>query len=456
MQGPFDKGENAGSMKASPPLSAHAQGRQPSAIRVAGIEFSRRNDDTQAINVAIGNVSLPMHPRMRECLRSMGETTGDFSDGVVRYTPTVGTTAARDTIKKIIRASVPASQRTRIDNLHVQMTDGGSQAMELMILACCGPAGSEERPLLIIDAAYTNYLAFAARLGRKVVSVRRYLTPEGRFPLPDRAKLKEAFERYNPGAVVIIPYDNPTGTLYRNEDLKSLAELCVEHNCWLVSDEAYRELHYVEEEAPSLWSLSDADVPGIEGRRIGIETASKVWNACGLRIGALVTDNETLHTQCVAENTASLCPSAIGQAVFASLGQETEDELQTWFAQQRGYYKSLVSSFYEGMRTSLPGAIISRPEASLYSVIDVKPLVDETFSSLDFVMWCAQEGRVDTPEGPRTLLTAPMEGFYDRNTQPENTGRTQFRVAFVEGPDLIPKIPPLFTQLLTTYLERKK
>lgn len=434
---------------AEPQLSVHSSQRQPSAIRVASIAFAARKDDTEAVNVAIGNVSLPMHPAMQKALRSLG--TEEFADGVVRYTATVGTDRARDAVKKILAASVPEGGT---DDLHVQITDGGSQAMELMILACCGPAGSDEKPLLIIDAAYTNYLAFASRLGRRIVSLRRYLTEDGRFPLPDQQKLKEVFEKYQPGAVVIIPYDNPTGSLYRNEDLKRLAQLCVEYNCWLVSDEAYRELHYSKEKAPSVWSLGNRDVPGIEGRRIGIETASKVWNACGLRIGALVTDNAQLHAQCVAENTASLCPSALGQAVFASLGDESIEDLKDWFASQRDYYGSLVENFYRDMKAALPEAIVSKPEASLYSVIDVAPLVGPDFSALEFVMWCATEGRVETPDGPRTLLTAPMEGFYDRTTNPENTGRTQFRVAFVEGPDVMKTIPTLFSSLLKTYLER--
>lgn len=436
----------------SPFLSAHSIGRQPSAIRVASIAFAGRQDDTTAVNVAIGNISLPMHPRMQATLAQLGREGGEFADGVVRYTPTVGTDACREAVKKILGASLGRYP----DNVHVQITDGGSQAMELMILACCGPNGDEDRPLLLIDAAYANYLSFAARLERKVVSVRRYLTEDGHFPLPPQEELRAAFERYRPGAVVIIPYDNPTGSLYRNDDLKRLAELCVEFNTWLVSDEAYRELYYGEGEAPSVWALSDEDVPGIEGRRVGIETASKVWNACGLRIGALVTDNLELHTQCVAENTAALCPSALGQAVFAGLAQESEEDLKTWFKSQRDYYRDLLVSFHQGVKEALPGALVSLPEASIYAVIDVAPLVDEDFYALDFVMWCATEGKVKTDKGWQTLLTAPMEGFYDRQTNPENTGRTQFRVAFVETPEVMAQVPGLFAKLFKAYQERNK
>lgn len=440
--------------QALPALSAHMAGRKPSAIRVASIEFAARQDDTKAINVAIGNVSLPMHPRMQQALTALGTPQGEFADGVVRYTQTVGTDACREAVRKIIRASLPTDRKAEADKIFIQMTDGGSQAMELLILACCGPAGSDEKPLLIVDAAYTNYLAFAERLGRKVVSVRRYLTPDGRFPLPDEAALDEAFRKYQPGAVVIIPYDNPTGCLYRKDDLVKLARMCVKYNCWLISDEAYRELHYGDEETSSVWAITNAEVEGIEGRRVGIETASKVWNACGLRLGALVTDNQAFHTQCVAENTASLCPSALAQAVFASLGEESEADLLSWFAGQREYYGQMMEPFYQKMREALPEAYVSRPEASLYSVVDVAPMVDESFSALDFVMWCAREGRVDTPGGPKTVLTAPMEGFYDRVTNPENTGRTQFRFAFVESREVMAEIPELFGKLLRLYLER--
>lgn len=439
---------------AAPQLSAHMARRQPSAIRVASIKFAQRDDDAKAINVAIGNVSLPMHPAMSRRLAELGQTGQPFEDGVVRYTATVGTEESTEAFRHVIAASLSDAQVQAAQNLHVQVTDGGSQAMELLILACCGDPGTQERPLLLIDAAYTNYLAFADRLGRKVVSVRRELTSDGRFPLPDPETLEAAFVQHRPGAAVIIPFDNPTGALYRKEDLVALARLCVKHNCWLVSDEAYRELHYTGEETPSVWSLSDTDVPGIQGRRIGIETASKVWNACGLRIGALVTDSQELHTQCVAENTASLCPSTLGQSVFGALRGESREELRVWFSRQRDYYKPMIEGFYEQMKRALPGCIVSRPEASLYSVIDVRELVDDQFTAMDFVLWCATAGKIATPEGHYTLLTAPMEGFYDTSEQPSNPGRTQFRVAFVEQPEVMAKVPQLFADLFRAYQKR--
>src|SRR5690606_13157045 len=126
--------------------------------------------------------------------------------------------------------------------------------------------------------------------------------------LPKMEQIEALIRKHKPGGLLVIPYDNPTGQLYSREQLLELAALCVKHNLWLVSDESYRELYYVEGRTVSIWGLSDAEVPGVEGRRIGLESASKVWNACGLRIGALVTDNEEFHRAAVAENTANLCP----------------------------------------------------------------------------------------------------------------------------------------------------
>lgn len=439
---------------APPQLSSYIASRQPSAIRAASIKFAERSDSTKALNVAIGNVSLPMHPAMQRRLSEIGRESGLFSDGVVRYTATVGTDDCIAAFRNQIAASLEEEAASSAQSLHVQVTDGGSQAMELLILACCGPAASSERPLLLIDPAYTNYLAFAKRLGRRAVSIRRELTAEGSFPLPTSNELEQAFEKHKPGAVVIIPFDNPTGAIYRKNDLVELARLCVKHNCWLVSDEAYRQLHYTGEEATCVWSLTDADVAGIEGRRIAIETASKVWNGCGLRIGALVTDNAELHAQCVAENTASLCPNTIGQAVFASLAQESRADLQSWFKSQRDYYRPMLASFHASMQEVLPGCIVSKPEAAIYSVIDVAPLVDKNFDSLDFVLWCATSGRVECDDGFWTLLTAPMAGFYDTSEIAENPGRTQFRVAFVEPPEVMARVPKLFAKLLRAYLEK--
>ncbi|MFO7608283.1 MAG: aminotransferase class I/II-fold pyridoxal phosphate-dependent enzyme [Candidatus Krumholzibacteriia bacterium] len=428
---------------AAPQLSAHFARRRPSVIRLAQIEFAQRRDGTEALNVAIGNVSLPMHPAMQARLHGLGQAPSPFADGVVKYTATVGLEETGAAFLNVIAASGCAT-----DGLHAQVTDGGSQAMELVVVGCCGPAGSDERPLLLIDAAYTNYKAFAERLGRRTVSITRTLGTDGRFSLPSLPEIEQAIATHRPGAMVVIPYDNPTGQLYTRDQLVALARLCVEHGMWLVSDEAYRELHYVDRPAVSVWSLTEVEVPGIGGRRLGIETASKVWNACGLRIGALVTDNEEFHARAVAENTASLCPNAIGQWIFGALAHESHADLQAWFTRQRDYYRGMLTGLGGRLRELLPGIIVSRPDAAIYSVVDVREIVPADFDALPFVLRCARTGRVDIDGKPMTLLTAPMAGFYSVPEGEPNPGRTQLRIAYVHPPERMALVPTLLAELL--------
>jgi aspartate aminotransferase len=430
-----------------PSLSAHFATRRPSVIRLAQIEFAKRNDGTSDLNVAIGNVSLPMHPAMQERLRNLGAAGSPFSAGVVKYSATAGFTATNEAFLNIIASSGFAT-----GNLHSQVTDGGSQAMELVTVGCCGPAGSAAKPLLLIDAAYTNYKAFAERLGRATVSITRTLGDDGRFSLPASADIEETIIRHRPGAMVVIPYDNPTGQLYERTTLVELARLCVKHDLWLISDEAYRELYYREAPTVSVWGLTDADVPGIEGRRISIETSSKVWNACGLRIGALVTDNADFHARAVAENTAGLCSNVIGQYIFAAMADQSHADLQRWYAGQREYYRAMLHEFTGRVRDLLPGVIVSRPDASIYSVVDVRNIVPEGFDALEFVLYCARQGKVEIDGVPLTLLTAPMAGFYSVEDGAPNPGRTQMRIAYVESPERMRLVPELLAGLLEQYL----
>ncbi len=431
---------------AQPVLSAHFRSRQPSSIRIAQLKHLERTDGVEAVNVAIGNVSLPMHPAMIRRLHNLDAADCPFREGVVRYTATAGLEETRRAFLNIL-----ASSGLRTDGLSVQITDGGSLGMELVITGCCGPAGSQERPLLLIDAAYTNYKAFANRLGRATVSFCRALGEDGKFSLPAVDEIEAVIAEHRPGAMVVIPYDNPTGHYYDRATLASLARLCVQHNLWLISDEAYRELFYLGGRASSVWALDEQQVPGITGRRLSIETASKVWNACGLRVGAVVTDNPEFHARSVAEYTANLCTNNIGQWIFGGLAHESHADLQAWYHQQRTYYHGMLDTFTRRMGELVPGVIVSSPDAAIYSVVDVRNVVKPGFDALAFVLWCAAEGKVELDGQSLTLLTAPMGGFYSVASGAPNPGRTQMRIAYVETPERMQLVPRLFAPLLREY-----
>mgnify|MGYP006277861275 CR=1 FL=1 len=430
----------------SPEMSAHFKSRMPSAIRLAQIRFMERKDNVKAINTAIGNVSLPMHPAMQKRMFNLGLPESPFKDGVVKYSATVG---YKETNRAFLNTIASCGFDT--SGLYSQITEGGSQAMELVVVGTCGPAGSVEKPILLIDAAYTNYKAMANRTGRSTVSVARLLEESGKFTLPNLEEIEKIIEEYRPGAMVAIPYDNPTGHFYNHDTMVKLGNLCVKYDMWMISDEAYRELFYVKERTSSIWGLTEEETPGITGRRISIETSSKVWNACGLRIGAIVTDNEEYHRKSIAENTANLCTNVIGQYIFGALAHESHEDLQKWYDKLRKYYNGMMALLTSEMKERLPGVIVSSPDASIYSVADVRNIADEKFDAQDFVLYCAAEGKVELAGQPTTLLVAPMAGFYNVPEGKPNPGRTQMRIAYVETPQNMKMVPRLFAELFRQY-----
>ena len=431
-----------------PIMSAHFESRVPSDVRLAQMEYEARKVKPEAvINVGIGNVSLPINPAMQKRMFALGAPESPFAQGVVRYSTTAGTQECQDAFKNILKC-----EGFDTSKLHVQITEGGSSGMELLFIGLCGPAGTDERPLMMIDPAYTNYISFAERVGRKVVTVTRKLDDIGKFTLPSLTEIEERIKEHNPGALLVIPYDNPTGQLYDYDTLKNLAALCVKYNMWMVSDEAYRELYYTEDEKLiSIWGITNEDVPGIEGRRISVETASKVWNACGLRIGALVTDSPEFNNRSIAEYTANLCASVIGQYIFGALAHQSKEQITDWCKGLKEYYREQIVEVYNGLRELAPGFIVSSPDASIYSIIDVRNVVKPGFDSIDFVLYCAGEGSVNVDGVETTLLVAPMKGFYNTEEGEENPGITQFRISFVESPENHAKIPHLFVELLKKF-----
>ena len=138
----------------NPLLSKHFKERKPSSIRQAQIKFSNREDreEVKVINLAIGNVSLPIHPSMRKRMEAL--TKNDmFAKGKVPYTSTVGLKETRNAFLKGI-----SSLDIDVSNLFTSITDGGSSSMEIMMLGVCGT--SEKKPIVLLDPAYTNYLEF--------------------------------------------------------------------------------------------------------------------------------------------------------------------------------------------------------------------------------------------------------------------------------------------------------
>lgn len=433
----------------SPRLSSHYKQREPSSIRKAQISYSSRLDKSEVsvINLAIGNVSLPMHPSMIVRAESLISEKSPFKNGVVRYSSSEGTKECSDAIIKSISAELTVDISK---DVHCVITDGGSQAMELMLLGVCD--SQSDKPILFIDPLYTNYNEFSKRLSISSVSFNRSFNDDGFFSEIDITLLRNQVEKDKPNGILVIPSDNPTGQQISRKSIIEIAQLCVEKDIWLISDEAYRNIYFTKNGPTSIWNISKEDVPGIIGRRISIESVSKVWNACGLRIGALVTDNETMYKKVRSEYTANLCANVIGQYIFSSVANLNSTEIVSWYNSQRNYYLKIIDELVLSFGKVLPGLIISKPQAAIYIVLDFKNIVPISFNISDFIDFCACYGRCNIDSKDYTLLLAPMTGFYADSI----TGSKQARIALVETEEKMKIVPELLSKLLESFMLYKK
>lgn len=407
--------------------------------------FSKRTDNKSVvvINLAIGNISLPMHPAMIERMKSLGNEV--FKDGVVKYESTVGNIK---TIKAFL--NILSSLEIDTNNIKCLVTDGGSAAMELMLLGVCGP--SSHNPIMMLDPTYTNYVDFSKRLSIPTISYNRELNKNGNFNSLDFNLIEKMILNKSPMGIILIPYDNPSGQFIDHYSLIEISKICVKHNLWIISDEAYRTLHFDNsQKATSIWSITEEEVPGINGRRISIESSSKVWNACGLRIGALLTDNERFHEKAISEYTANLSSNTLGQEIFSVLADESKENLLKWFRNQQNYYRFIMTELKKKMETLIPGLIVSKPEAAIYFILDFRNIVSDSFDSDSFTNYCASKGKINHNGKNYTVLLAPMRSFYKN----PNFGRFQLRLAVVEPFEKIRLTPKILKGLLIAYCEVK-
>jgi len=423
----------------------------PSCIRKSSIVFSdrlkRTNESVSAINVAIGNISLPTHPAMLRRLLSVEDE--NLKKGVWRYTQTEGIDSVNQTFKNIIKSFLKPGLEPE---LFTMVDTGASHIMKLVMLGACGKFKGVNRPLMMLDPVYTNYISIGQELGREIVAIDRELNADGVFSDIETDTIEKIIEEKNPSAFLIIPYDNPSGTLMTQETINKFAKICIKHNIFFVSDEAYRGLYYRDDIkfAPSIWNISEDEVPGINAAkiRISIESFSKLFNACGLRMGALVTDNQLFFEQARAANTTYLCPSCIDQYIASAIAFEDQKEIQGWVMSLRSYYKRILSELYSNLKLLMPDLIVTQPEAAIYSMVDVRNVVKPRFDANDFVMYCASKGSVEINGINYTLLVAPAAGFYKNNNPYANT---QMRIACVLNDKEMKLVPELFVRLLKEY-----
>jgi aspartate aminotransferase len=337
----------------------------------------------------IGQPDLETPPEMRARLAAL-------KDRVYAYTPSGGTpeflAALRDYYGKL---GVSLS----LDQLIA--TTGGSEAI-LFALFSCTDHGDEA---LLAEPYYTNYRAFATMAGVRLAAVPSRV--EDGFHLPPR----EAWERAitpRTRLVLLCNPNNPTGTVYGEDELAMVAELCRERGLFLVVDEVYREFVYDGRKARSALTL-----PGFEGNVVVVDSLSKRYSACGIRLGCLATRNREVYQAALRMAQGRLSPPGLAQ--FVAVGMK--DLPPGYTASVVAEYQKRRDLLYEGLR-AIPGVFLTRPEGAFYFVARL-PVED----SEDFARFLLQ----DFEHEKGTVMIAPASGFYAT----AGLGSNEVRIAYV-------------------------
>lgn len=280
------------------------------------------------------------------------------------------------------------------------VTAGGSEAIQFAYMACLNP-GDE---IIVTDPSYANYMAFAISAGAVVKSVKTNI--ESGFQLPP----VEEFEKQitdKTKAILICNPNNPTGYLYSRKEMMQIRDMVQKHNLYLISDEVYREFIYTKQPY-----ISACHLDGIEQNVILVDSVSKRYSECGIRIGALITKNKEVRDAVMKFCQARLSPPLVGQIIAEasiSTPQEYMDSVYEEYLERRTF---LVNEL-----NRIDGVFAPTPTGAFYVMVQLP--VDDTDR---FCRWCLTDFNY---EG-QTVMMAPGSGFY---THPED-GKHQVRMAY--------------------------
>ena len=281
------------------------------------------------------------------------------------------------------------------------ITAGGSEAVLFAFMSCLNP-GDE---IIVPEPAYANYMAFAISAGAKIRTIATSI--EEGFALPKVEKFEELINEHT-RAIMICNPNNPTGYLYTRREMNQIRDLVKKYDLYLFSDEVYRE--YIYTGSPY---ISAMHLKGIEENVVLIDSVSKRYSECGIRVGALITKNEEIRKAVMKFCQARLSPPLIGQIV-AEASLEAPEE----------YYREVYDEYVERRKclidglNRIPGVYSPIPMGAFYTV--AKLPVDD---SEKFCRWCLESFNYEN----ETVMMAPASGFY---TTP-GSGRNEVRIAYV-------------------------
>ena len=362
----------------------------------------------------IGQPDLPTPQKALDVMKSIDRN-------ILEYSPSQGFLSLRQKLAQYY-------SKYNIDLVpdDIIVTTGGSEAVLFAFLSCLIP-GDE---IIVPEPAYANYMAFAVSAGAVIKSVPSSI--ETGFALPEVEEFEKLISERTKAILICNP-NNPTGYLYSRAEMNQIRDIVKKHDLYLFSDEVYREFIYTG--SPY---ISACHLEGIEQNVVLIDSVSKRYSECGIRIGALVTKNEEVRKAVMKFCQARLSPPLIGQIIAEASIEDTQEYSAEVYDEYVARRKCLVDGL-----NRIPGVYSPIPMGAFYTV--AKLPVD---NAEDFCAWCLS----DFDYEGETVMLAPASGFYST----PGLGKNEVRIAYVLNLDDLRRALVVLEKALEKYNSLKK
>ena len=344
------------------------------------------------------------------------EAVKNLSEKVIEYSHSAGNESYRRKLSQYY-----GGLNIAVDHTEILITTGGSEAILFALMSTLDP-GDE---VIVPEPYYANYNGFTVAAGVKVKPVISKI--ENGFSLPPVGDVEKLITSKTRGIIICNP-NNPTGYLYSREEMEQLGKIILKHDLYLYSDEVYREFCY-----DGQTHFSSMHLPGAEQHVILLDSISKRYSACGVRIGAMISKNKEVISTALKFAQARLSPPSLGQI----LGEAALDTPQEYFDE---VYREYIErrDFMVGALNGMDGVICPMPKGAFYTIAQL-PVDDAD----DFARWLLSEFSWEN----QTVMLAPASGFY---SIPE-LGKQQVRIAYVLKKDDLEKAMICLDRALKAY-----
>ena len=394
-------------------ISNRSRNMQSSPIRkLAAYADAAKRQGIHVYHLNIGQPDIKTPLCGLEAVKSMDRS-------ILEYSPSQGMLSLR---AKMV--SYYAEYGIDLSPDEIIITSGGSEAVQFAYMACLDP-GDE---IIVTDPSYANYMAFATSCGAVMKPI--HTSIEDGFKLPPVEKFEEQISPKTKAILICNP-NNPTGYLYTKQEMRQIRDIVKKHDLFLFSDEVYREFIYSKEPY-----ISACHLEGIEDNVVLIDSVSKRYSECGIRIGALITKNKEVRESVMKFCQARLSPPLIGQ-IIAEASLSTPKE---YMSQVYEEYLARRNFLIDGLN-KIPGVYSPIPMGAFYTMVRL-PVKDAD----DFCKWCL----TDFSYKGQTVMMAPGSGFY---TDPSE-GRDEVRMAYVLNRDDLAKALEVLAKALEAYNSR--